>query len=108
MKISGMGWYLGGEESQKTSSGFVPIMVSSAIDPGSSPYSQRPAFHGHVAGCYENDDGHIVFDLTVADGNVFFFFPPLDEKESPLAKRNQLRSPTCRWIFDPKAKSGTR
>lgn len=66
------------------------------------------AFHGHVAGCFENEDGHIVFDLTVADGNVFFFFPPLDEKEAPLAKRNQLRSPTCRWIFDPKAKSGSR
>lgn len=68
----------------------------------------RLAFHGHTAGCYENDDGHIVFDLTVADGNVFFFFPPVNEKEAPLAKRNQLQSPTCRWIFDPKAKSGTR
>ncbi|KAJ4508092.1 hypothetical protein HRR76_003421 [Exophiala dermatitidis] len=66
------------------------------------------AFHGHTAGCYENDNGHIVFDLTVADGNVFFFFPPVNEKEAPLAKRNQLQSPTCRWIFDPKAKSGTR
>ncbi|KAL2424190.1 Resveratrol cleavage oxygenase 1 [Exophiala dermatitidis] len=66
------------------------------------------AFHGHTAGCYENDDGHIVFDLTVADGNVFFFFPPVNEKEAPPAKRNQLQSPTCRWIFDPKAESGTR
>lgn len=49
-----------------------------------------------------------MFDLTVADGNVFFFFPPVDEKEAPLAKRNQLKSPTCRWIFDPKAQTGTR
>ncbi|KIW79913.1 hypothetical protein Z517_06528 [Fonsecaea pedrosoi CBS 271.37] len=65
-------------------------------------------FHGHIAGCYENEDGHIVFDLTVADGNVFFFFPPLGEAEGPLAKRNQLSSPTTRWIFDPRAKSGTR
>ncbi|KIX09775.1 uncharacterized protein Z518_00856 [Rhinocladiella mackenziei CBS 650.93] len=65
-------------------------------------------FHGHIAGCYENEVGHIVYDLTVADGNVFFFFPPLDEKEAPLAKRNQLRSPTCRWVFDPKGPSGTR
>jgi carotenoid cleavage dioxygenase len=49
-----------------------------------------------------------VFDLTVADGNVFFFFPPVDEKEGSVPKRHQLKSPTCRWIFDPKAKTGTR
>jgi carotenoid cleavage dioxygenase len=68
----------------------------------------RVAFHGHIAGCYENEDGHVVFDLTVADGNVFFFFPPVNEREGGLGKRNPLKSPTCRWIFDPKAKSGTR
>ncbi|KAK4221724.1 putative carotenoid oxygenase protein [Podospora fimiseda] len=64
------------------------------------------AFHGHVAGCYELSSGEIVFDLTVADGNVFFFFPP-DETKTPsdgVAKRNKLSSPTMRWIFDPKAK----
>ena len=65
-------------------------------------------FHGHVAGCYENEDGHIIFDLTVADGNVFFFFPPETEKPSAAQKRNQLKSPTTRWVFDPKAPSGTR
>jgi carotenoid cleavage dioxygenase-like enzyme len=108
MKISGMEWSLGGVENQKILSGFVLIMVSPSAGSSIDSRSYPPAFHGHIAGCYENDDGHIVFDLTVADGNVFFFFPPLDEKESPLAKRNQLRSPTCRWIFDPTAKSGTR
>ena len=66
------------------------------------------AFHGHVAGCYENDDGHVVFDLTVADGNVFFFFPPDNEAPQPLSKRNALKSPLTRWVFDPKAPSGTR
>jgi carotenoid cleavage dioxygenase len=48
----------------------------------------------------------VVFDLTVADGNVFFFFPP-DENVTPpdgVAKRNRLSSPTVRWVFDPKAK----
>ncbi|KAK4459541.1 putative carotenoid oxygenase protein [Cladorrhinum samala] len=63
-------------------------------------------FHGHVAGCYELASGEVVFDLTVADGNVFFFFPP-DTNLTPLdgvAKRNKLSSPTVRWIFDPKAK----
>ncbi|KAI2630762.1 carotenoid oxygenase [Hypoxylon sp. NC1633] len=64
-------------------------------------------FHGHVAGCYENEDGHIVFDLTVADGNVFFWFPPDGEKPD-LPGRSRLSSPTCRWVFDPAAKSGTR
>jgi carotenoid cleavage dioxygenase len=63
-------------------------------------------FHGHVAGCYELPSGEVVFDLTVADGNVFFFFPP-DENITPpdgVAKRNKLSSPTVRWVFDPKAK----
>ncbi|KAK3346045.1 carotenoid oxygenase [Lasiosphaeria hispida] len=62
-------------------------------------------FHGHVAGCYELPTGEVVFDLTVADGNVFFFFPP-DTNITPsdgVAKRNKLSSPTVRWIFDPKA-----
>jgi carotenoid cleavage dioxygenase len=47
----------------------------------------------------------------VADGNVFFFFPPDDNITPPdgVAKRNKLSSPTVRWIFDPKAKkSATR
>lgn len=60
-----------------------------------------------MAGCYENEDGHVVCDLTVADGNVFFWFPP--EGETPdLDGRKRLSSPTCRWIFDPKTQSGTR
>lgn len=65
------------------------------------------AFHGHVAGCYENEQGHIVFDLTVADGNVFFFFPPENQISSNLAARNRLESVTHRWVFDPKQESGS-
>ncbi|CZR55269.1 related to lignostilbene dioxygenase [Phialocephala subalpina] len=65
-------------------------------------------FHGHVAGCYENEDGYIVFDLTIADDNVFFFFPPEDAPPETLQKRNKLVSKTFRWIFDPKAKTDTR
>lgn len=67
-----------------------------------------PGFHGHVAGCYENEDGKIIFDLTVADGNVFFFFPPDGQPDGSLAKRNNLKSPTTRWTLDPKAKTDTR
>jgi carotenoid cleavage dioxygenase-like enzyme len=50
----------------------------------------------------------VVFDLTVADGNVFFFFPPENAPHTDLAKRNVLQSPTCRWIFDPQAPTGSR
>ncbi|KAK3690374.1 carotenoid oxygenase [Podospora appendiculata] len=63
-------------------------------------------FHGHVAGCYELPSGEVAIDLTVADGNVFFFFPP-DTNITPadgVAKRNKLSSPTVRWILDPEAK----
>lgn len=71
-----------------------------------------PAFQGHIAGCYENEDGHVVVDLTVADGNVFFWWPP-DENITPkqsgkVSKRDQLNSQTTRWILDPKNKTNTR
>jgi carotenoid cleavage dioxygenase len=65
-------------------------------------------FQGHIAGCYENEDGHVVVDLTVADGNVFFWFPPEKQPEGGFSKRNKLSSPTTRWILDPKAPTGTR
>ena len=65
-------------------------------------------FHGHVAGCYENAEGHIIFDLTVADGNVFFWWPPDGEGSVLPSKRNKLNSPTYRWIFDPKAPNNSR
>jgi carotenoid cleavage dioxygenase-like enzyme len=64
-------------------------------------------FHGHVAGCYENEEGQVVFDVTVADGNVFFFFPPDGEDASTLNARNRLQSITHRWVFDPKGKTGS-
>ena len=44
----------------------------------------------------------------MADGNVFFFFPPDGEAPQPPGKRSQLKSPLTRWIFDPAAPSGTR
>ncbi|KAF7552061.1 hypothetical protein G7Z17_g4582 [Cylindrodendrum hubeiense] len=50
----------------------------------------------------------IVWLRSDNDGNVFFFFPPDDEAAGDVAKRNQVRSPTCRWVFDPKSPSGSR
>jgi carotenoid cleavage dioxygenase-like enzyme len=67
-----------------------------------------PGFHGHVAGCYENSDGHIVFDITVALDNVFFWFPPDNASPETLQQRNKVVSDTYRWIFDPKSPTNTR
>lgn len=50
----------------------------------------------------------MVLDLTVADGNVFFFFPPEGEQESGVKQRNRLSSPTQRWLLDPAAPTKTR
>jgi carotenoid cleavage dioxygenase len=62
-----------------------------------------------VAGCYENDQGHVVIDLTVADGNVFFWFPPDgNDERGEFAKRNKLSSPTHRWILDPSLPNNAR
>jgi carotenoid cleavage dioxygenase-like enzyme len=47
-------------------------------------------------------------DLTVADGNVFFWWPPDDPSATTKNVRQQLVSDTFRWVFDPKAKTNTR
>lgn len=45
----------------------------------------------------------------MADGNVFFWWPPdPPPPEKKTAARNQLSSPTTRWILDPKAATHTR
>lgn len=88
----------------------IPASYMNQISRLANPVSlnEQIAFHGHVAGCYENDEGHIVFDLTIADGNVFFFFPPESEAAGAIQQRNQLKSTTTRWIFNPKLPSGSR
>ena len=50
--------FLVGVESRKTSDG--SVRITDSMDMWRVPY--------------ETYDGHIVVDLTVADGNVFFFF----------------------------------
>ncbi|KAL3436398.1 carotenoid oxygenase [Aspergillus tetrazonus] len=64
-------------------------------------YRSKNAFQGHTVSCYDTPDGKVVFDLTIADGNVFFFFPPVDTPTGTVAKRNKLQNKTTRWIFDP-------
>ncbi|KAF2198131.1 9-cis-epoxycarotenoid dioxygenase-like protein [Delitschia confertaspora ATCC 74209] len=67
-------------------------------------------FHGHIANAYEDSKGHIVLDLTVATDNVFFFFPPANEKPTPshLLTRKNFTSDTYRWTLDPSAPTETR
>ncbi|KAB5513407.1 carotenoid oxygenase [Coniochaeta sp. 2T2.1] len=69
-------------------------------------------FHGHVANAYEREDGHIVCDLTVADGNVFFWWPQDtagdDEPRTQQPSPHNLISDTFRWVFDPKSPTDTR
>jgi carotenoid cleavage dioxygenase len=65
------------------------------------------AFQGHTISCYETPDGKVVFDLTVADGNVFFWWPSPDTPAGTVAKRNKLQNKTTRWIFDPAAPTST-
>jgi carotenoid cleavage dioxygenase-like enzyme len=74
-------------------------------------YRGPNAFHGHFAGSYEDEDGNLVADLTVATGNVFYWFPP-DPKVTPRdsytpLSRHEMRSPTTRWVFDPKDPTDT-
>ena len=63
-----------------------------------------------MAGAYENEAGHIVCDLTVADGNVFFWWPPdHGDGDAPVPTRPaKLISDTYRWEFDPKATTNSR
>jgi carotenoid cleavage dioxygenase-like enzyme len=51
-----------------------------------------------------------VVDLTVASDNVFYFFPPDAQANTPttLLQRNKLVSDMYRWVFDPKAPTNTR
>ncbi|KAF1834615.1 9-cis-epoxycarotenoid dioxygenase-like protein [Decorospora gaudefroyi] len=67
-------------------------------------------FHGHVAGSYEDSNGNIVVDLTIASDNVFFFFPPDSASNTPttLLQRNKLVSDTYRWVFDPNTPTNMR
>ncbi|GAD92008.1 carotenoid cleavage dioxygenase, putative [Paecilomyces variotii No. 5] len=70
-------------------------------------FRSKNAFQGHTVSSYETEDEKIVFDLTIADGNVFFFFPPVDTPQGTVLQRNKLQNKTTRWVFDPKAPSNS-
>ncbi|KUI72511.1 Lignostilbene-alpha,beta-dioxygenase isozyme I [Cytospora mali] len=91
----------------RADNGMAPFLKTLSTHCADTPASS--AFQGHIAGCYENEEGHVVVDLTVADGNVFFWWPPDDGTAIPPGKKpNQLSSTTTRWILDPKAETNTR
>lgn len=62
-------------------------------------------FQGHVAGAYESGGGDLVFDLSMADGNVFFWFPEDGKPPVPPGPGSPLRSPMTRYTF-PVGKDG--
>lgn len=55
-------------------------------------------FQGHVAGAYE-DQGKLYFDLSMADGNVFFWFPEEGKPPVPPAP-GTLNCPMTRYAFE--------
>lgn len=55
-------------------------------------------FQGHVAGGYE-DQGKLIFDLSMADGNVFFWFPEEGKPPAPPGP-GSLKSPMTRYVFE--------
>ncbi|KAB5546805.1 putative carotenoid cleavage dioxygenase [Coniochaeta sp. 2T2.1] len=70
-------------------------------------YKSKNAFQGHTVSCYDTPDGKVIFDLTIADGNVFFFWPSVDTPAGTVARRNKLQNKTTRWVFDPTLPSGS-
>ncbi|KAH7337362.1 carotenoid oxygenase [Pyrenochaeta sp. MPI-SDFR-AT-0127] len=59
------------------------------------------AFQGHIANAFEDEAGKLHYDLSMADDNVFWWFP--EEGKEPLhpGKRGRaIRSPMTRFIFD--------
>jgi len=75
------------------------------------------AFQGHTVSCYEtqtpggggglSNTVKIVFDLTIADGNVFFWWPPVDTPPGTVSTRNKLQNSTTRWVLDPAAQTNS-
>jgi carotenoid cleavage dioxygenase len=70
-------------------------------------FSAANGFQGHIINAHETNDGKIMLDINVADGNTFYFFrisflyelTIAAPGEEPQPKR--LRSAYTRWIFDP-------
>jgi carotenoid cleavage dioxygenase-like enzyme len=110
MKINGMESCLVEMENLRISCGYVLTTVCSKELNQSCNANNSACFHGHVAGSYEDEEGKIVVDLTIASDNVFFFFPPDAQANTPttLLQRNKLVSDMYRWVFDPKTPTNTR
>ncbi|KAH7127525.1 lignostilbene-alpha,beta-dioxygenase isozyme III [Dactylonectria macrodidyma] len=53
-------------------------------------------FQGHIAGTYQTDDNKLVFDLSMASDNVFWWFP----QEGKAPERRPMTSPMSRYVFD--------
>ncbi|EEU36435.1 uncharacterized protein NECHADRAFT_42458 [Fusarium vanettenii 77-13-4] len=56
------------------------------------------AFPGHTANAYEDSDGNLLVDLSIASENAFDFFP---EKDGTTPDMTKLRAPLKRFTINP-------
>ncbi|GAM39443.1 hypothetical protein TCE0_034f10996 [Talaromyces pinophilus] len=59
----------------------------------------KTSFPGHTANAYENEDGHIVFDLGLSDKNVFFWWP---DAQGNSPDPHTIVTQLTRFTIDPK------
>ncbi|CAI4213575.1 unnamed protein product [Parascedosporium putredinis] len=64
----------------------------------------KNCFQGHIAGSYQTDNNRLVLDLSMANDNVFWWFPP----DGQAAQRKPTTSPMSRYIFDLAKLSSTK
>lgn len=58
------------------------------------------AFPGHTVNAYEDESGHIVFDLPLTDKNVFFWWP---DAEGNAPKPHEISAKLVRFTFNPES-----
>ncbi|KAJ4253435.1 hypothetical protein NW762_010593 [Fusarium torreyae] len=58
------------------------------------------AFPGHTANAYEDSDGNLLVDLTIASDNAFDFFP---DKNGVKPDTTKLQAPLKRFTINPRS-----
>jgi carotenoid cleavage dioxygenase len=61
-------------------------------------FRYQNSFPGHTANAYEDENGHIVFDLGLSDKNVFFWWP---DAQGNAPEPSSIRSQLTRFTLDP-------
>ncbi|KAH7131736.1 carotenoid oxygenase [Dactylonectria estremocensis] len=61
----------------------------------------KNSFQGHVAGTYQKDD-KLIFDITMADDNIFYWFPEAHVSADAFPQPRPFKAPMSRYEFDLK------